>query len=218
MTVQGKNGTTHHTRSTRWTTERWSATSPLRSHVIIDEAGGERSETEITGREYRANAGRYVHVTAIPKDALPSLALLQAGAGSLLIQGTPAQAARGEDPVDQIRRLLSSHAVHEAGTRMLRGRAVLRLAATPRTSPDAIPAPEYLVDANTFEPVQITSSFGYSPAPGVPMQTLATTTTFRTYEHLAETPDHLASLRIDLTGKTIIKDPEMFRGVVENMR
>jgi hypothetical protein len=217
MTVLRKDGTLAQRRTRSWTTERWSAVDPYRSHVIIDSPDSGRSETAIDGNRYEVGDGSHeIRTATIPKRVFDSLALLQGGPGAPSFQGNPAAVARGADPVDQIQKLLSSGAVHVTGRERFDGRDVLRLvtrspAAGSTPAAIRIPSPVYLVDAETYEPVQITSGMGYWPAPHASPQILTTTTTFTTYERLTNTPGHTAALGIDRAGKTVTADPSLFR-------
>jgi hypothetical protein len=110
----------------------------------------------------------------------------------------------GTDPVVELRAMLNSGRLHDAGTRTLDGRAVRRLVGEePRGRNPAWPI-EYDVDASTFVPVQVAIQMR-TQSPAAPQTgTPILIESVDKYARLPLTPSALRLLTIHPTGKPTI--------------
>ncbi|WP_028063276.1 hypothetical protein [Solirubrobacter soli] len=179
-------------------TERWTAQSPRREHIIntifaADGGADGVQQTEYADGVYHFEATWMkggVHTFRVPKrfrentDSPP-----------------PMLGATGTDPVADIRALLADKQLQPAGETVVDGRKLLTLRGTiPSkklksgfTTPEV--RVEYLVDPESYEPVRVDQR-PYQPKNGKLAPMRGFRVNFKTYERLPLTPANLGLLKL----------------------
>jgi hypothetical protein len=143
--------------------ERWSAIDPSREHTTTFISPADGGAPLTTEQDYSDGTLRTHNSweTTVQVDHLTAAQSQPFEQGA----GPPSAGDTGfaGDPVDTIQSLLAAGTLRPAGQEVLDGRSVLRLvgSTTTNATADGSAAPisyEYLVDPNTYAPVQITST------------------------------------------------------------
>jgi hypothetical protein len=180
----------------QWSTgtpERWRMAQNLPAHGNIHVVG---PYGQVVGREEFSFANGTTEYYARE----PNVLEITSGLSSDGPAATDLTAPLGTDPVVELRSMLDSGRLHDAGTRTLAGRAVRRLVGEESRGAKPPWPIEYDVDASTFRPVQVAIQMR-TQSPAAPQTgTLTMIETVERYERLPLNPRTVRLLTIHPTG------------------